>query len=197
MRYLLDTNILLRLSQPHDPAYQSIIDSIALLQQQADTEFCFLLQSLSEFWNVCTRPVENNGYGFSIAETDRRARAIEGFCVYLPDTPQVYAEWRLLVVKHSVVGVQVHDAKLAAATSLWLGFGLLPSYGVFASIFGGVLTLAILQLRRMTLDGAAFSAPWIARLREKNGGIPYGIALAAAGLVVYPDTAIWIAARAF
>lgn len=115
MRYLLDTNILLRLSQPHDPAYQSIIDSIALLQQQADTEFCFLLQSLSEFWNVCTRPVENNGYGFSIAETDRRARAIEGFCVYLPDTPQVYAEWRLLVVKHSVVGVQVHDAKLAAA----------------------------------------------------------------------------------
>lgn len=89
------------------------------------------------------------------------------------------------------------DAKLAAATSLWLGFGLLPSYGVFASIFGGVLTLAILQLRRMTLDGAAFSAPWIARLREKNGGIPYGIALAAAGLVVYPDTAIWIAARAF
>ncbi|MCB1540685.1 MAG: prepilin peptidase [Rhodoblastus sp.] len=89
------------------------------------------------------------------------------------------------------------DAKLAAATALWLGFGLLPSYGVFASIFGGVLTLAILQLRQMALEGALSTAPWLARLREKSGGIPYGIALAAAGLVVYPDTAIWIAARTF
>ena len=87
------------------------------------------------------------------------------------------------------------DAKLAAATALWLGFGLLPTYGVFASIFGGALTLAILQLRRMALEGPLSTAPWLARLREKNGGIPYGIALAAAGLVVYPDTALWIAAR--
>jgi len=43
MRYLLDTNILLRLSQPHDPAYQSIIDSLTILQQQPGTEFCFFL----------------------------------------------------------------------------------------------------------------------------------------------------------
>lgn len=87
------------------------------------------------------------------------------------------------------------DAKLAAATALWLGFGLLPSYGVFASIFGGVLTLAILQLRQMAIDGPLSQTPWLARLREKNGGIPYGIALAAAGLMVYPDTALWVAAR--
>ena len=54
---------------------------------------------------------------------------------------------------------------------------------------------AILQLRRMAIEGPLSTAPWLARLREKNGGIPYGIALAAAGLVVYPDTALWIAAR--
>lgn len=114
MRYLLDTNILLRLSQPHDPAYPAITGSLAHLQQQPGTEFYFFLQNLSEFWNVCTRPAESNGYGFSIADTDARARAIEGFCTYLPDTPQVYAEWRRLVVAHSVTGIQVHDAKLAA-----------------------------------------------------------------------------------
>lgn len=114
MRYLLDTNILLRLSQPQDPAYQSITDSLAILQQQLGVEFCFFLQSLAEFWNVCTRPADKNGYGFTIADTDRRARAIESFCVYLPDTQQVYAEWRQLVVEHSVSGIQVHDAKLAA-----------------------------------------------------------------------------------
>lgn len=114
MRYLLDTNILLRLSQPHDPAYQTIVASLALLQQQPQTEFCYFLQNLAEFWNACTRPADKNGYGFSIADTDQRARAIESFCVYLPDTQQVYAEWRQLVVTHGVSGVQVHDAKLAA-----------------------------------------------------------------------------------
>lgn len=88
MRYLLDTNILLRLSQPHDPAYQSITASLTLLQQQPGNEFCFFLQNLSEFWNACTRPAANNGYGFTIADTDRRARAIESFCVYLPETAQ-------------------------------------------------------------------------------------------------------------
>lgn len=113
MRYLLDTNILLRLSQPNDPAYQSIVDSIALLQQSG-TDFCFFLQNISEFWNVCTRPAANNGYGFTIADTDKRVRAIESFCVYLPDTQQVYDEWRLMVVQHGVSGIQVHDAKLAA-----------------------------------------------------------------------------------
>jgi predicted nucleic acid-binding protein len=114
MRYLLDTNILLRLSQPNDPAYQAIIDSLALLQQQTGTEFYFFLQNLAEFWNVCTRSADKNGYGFAIADTEQRVRAVEAFCTYLPDTQQVYAEWRQLVVAHAVSGVQVHDARLAA-----------------------------------------------------------------------------------
>ncbi|MGH9800324.1 MAG: type II toxin-antitoxin system VapC family toxin, partial [Blastocatellia bacterium] len=45
---------------------------------------------------------------------DKRVRAIEGFSIYLPDTQQVYDEWRRLVIQHSVSGIQVHDAKLAA-----------------------------------------------------------------------------------
>ena len=53
MHYLLDTNILLRVAQPHDPAYQSIGDSLTLLQ--TDNEFCFFLQNLAEFWNTCIR----------------------------------------------------------------------------------------------------------------------------------------------
>ncbi|MGB6940295.1 MAG: prepilin peptidase, partial [Xanthobacteraceae bacterium] len=39
------------------------------------------------------------------------------------------------------------DAKLAAATALWLGFGHLFDYLVYASILGGALTLAIVQFR--------------------------------------------------
>jgi len=35
--------------------------------------------------------------------------------VLLPDSEAAYHEWRRLVVAHSVAGVQVHDARLAAA----------------------------------------------------------------------------------
>jgi predicted nucleic acid-binding protein len=33
----------------------------------------------------------------------------------LPDNEAVYLEWRRIVAKHSVSGVQVYDARLAAA----------------------------------------------------------------------------------
>jgi prepilin peptidase CpaA len=80
------------------------------------------------------------------------------------------------------------DAKLAAATALWFGFDYLFDYLVYASIFGGVLTLLILQFRHMVLPGFLAKQPWIERLHERSGGVPYGIALAAAALVVYPHT---------
>ena len=36
------------------------------------------------------------------------------------------------------------DAKLAAATALWFGFDHLMPYLIYASLFGGLLTLALL-----------------------------------------------------
>jgi hypothetical protein len=42
-------------------------------------------------------------------------KRFERFFDLLPDTIEVYKNWRELVVKHSVSGVQVHDAKIAAA----------------------------------------------------------------------------------
>ncbi len=80
------------------------------------------------------------------------------------------------------------DAKLAAATALWFGFDHLFDYVVYASIFGGVLTLLILQFRHMDLPARLAEQGWIQRLHERSGGVPYGIALAAAALVVYPHT---------
>ena len=42
-------------------------------------------------------------------------KRFERFFKFLPDTAEVYKNWRELVVKHSVSGIQVHDAKIAAA----------------------------------------------------------------------------------
>lgn len=37
---------------------------------------------------------------------------------FIPDTHEVYAAWRRLVLEHNVKGAQVHDARLAAITEV-------------------------------------------------------------------------------
>jgi prepilin peptidase CpaA len=83
------------------------------------------------------------------------------------------------------------DAKFAAATVLWLGWPEALSFIALASVFGGMLTLTILAFRRAVLPGFVVRQPWIARLHHEESGVPYGVALAAAGLAVYPATS-WI-----
>ncbi len=83
------------------------------------------------------------------------------------------------------------DAKLAAATALWLGWPSLFEYGLAASLIGGVLTVAILALRHYDLPEKLLSVGFIAKLAEKNGGVPYGVALALAGRLIFPPTGVW------
>jgi prepilin peptidase CpaA len=85
------------------------------------------------------------------------------------------------------------DAKLAAATALWLGFDFLPTYLIYASLFGGVLTVLLLQYRMWPMPRLLAGQEWAERLHHKDSGVPYGIALAAAALAIYPDTP-WMAA---
>jgi prepilin peptidase CpaA len=88
------------------------------------------------------------------------------------------------------------DAKLAAATALWFGFAHLLDYLLYASIFGGALTLVLIQFRLLPLPRLFAGREWIERLHKTGGGVPYGIALAAAALLVYPHTE-WMAALGF
>jgi prepilin peptidase CpaA len=88
------------------------------------------------------------------------------------------------------------DAKLAAATAIWLGFDHLGEYALVASLLGGVLTLLILALRFWPILSTLMNHAWIKRLHDPGTGIPYGIALASAGLLLYPESAIWLAAAA-
>jgi prepilin peptidase CpaA len=83
------------------------------------------------------------------------------------------------------------DAKLAAATALWLGWDNLLDYGLISSLAGGVLTLAILQLRSDWAPPRLLSFAFMQRLAQKNAGVPYGVALAFAGLLLYPETIFW------
>jgi len=83
------------------------------------------------------------------------------------------------------------DAKLAAATTLWLGFGLTVPYLVYSALLGGVLTLFILSLRRLPLTPFIARYRWLERLHDRKSGVPYGIALAIAGILTYSNSAIF------
>lgn len=83
------------------------------------------------------------------------------------------------------------DAKLIAATTLWFGFGGMLEYLLYASLLGGALTLSLLAVRNWPLPLPLKQVVWIDRLHDNKTGVPYGIALAAAGLLVYPSSMIF------
>jgi len=110
---LLDSNILLRISKSNDPQHAAISQALHALVGQG-VRLCYTSQTLGEFWNASTRPLDKNGFGLSIVETDRLARVIERDFELLPDSREVHDRWRSLLVAHNIQGVQVHDARLAA-----------------------------------------------------------------------------------
>jgi prepilin peptidase CpaA len=80
------------------------------------------------------------------------------------------------------------DAKLAAVTVLWFGADHTPAYLVYTALFGGAFTLLILRFRALALPVWLMNRPWVARLHAQGAGVPYGVAMAVAALVVFPET---------
>ena len=73
------------------------------------------MQNFAEFWNVSTRPAERNGFGHTPVETGELLQDLEEAFSLLPDSADVYREWRQLALEYEVSGVQVHDARLVAS----------------------------------------------------------------------------------
>ncbi|CAN7622349.1 prepilin peptidase [Phyllobacterium sp. LjRoot231] len=91
------------------------------------------------------------------------------------------------------------DAKLMAATALWLGWNLeLVQYLLALSLFGGMLTLVILRYRSSMLARVYTERfDFMRRLAKKGEGVPYGIALGLAGLLTFPSSplGLWVIDR--
>lgn len=113
MKVLVDTNVLLRSVQKNHPASRAARQALIALYR-GDNALCLATQNIAEFWNVCTRPTGVNGLGLNIEAADRYTRQLEQFFVILPDSLQVFQNWRKLIVDHAVIGVKVHDARLVA-----------------------------------------------------------------------------------
>jgi len=137
---LVDTNVLLRLARKSDPQYQIANSAVGRLLAQG-TDLFYTIQNIAELWNVLTRPIGSNGFGLSIQEAERQVRAIESGMYLLPDSSAVYLEWRDLVVKYGVIGVQVHDARLAAAMRVHGTHHILTFNVTDFARFGGIAVL--------------------------------------------------------
>jgi predicted nucleic acid-binding protein len=114
MSFLVDTNLLLRSSEPEHPMYEDAVNAIDILLNRGE-QLCIISQNLIEFWNVCTRPIERNGLGRTLSEAEAEIYRLKGIFDFLPDTPTIYQEWERLVIVYGVRGVNVHDARLVAA----------------------------------------------------------------------------------
>ena len=78
------------------------------------------------------------------------------------------------------------DAKLFAAGALWVGLDHLFEFAFYITFAGGILTMAVLVFRRGLPHPWLLRQPWAIRLHDPASGVPYGIAIAAAALAVYP-----------
>ncbi len=77
------------------------------------------------------------------------------------------------------------DAKLLAATAVWTGFPGFPVFIVWTAVAGGVLALALLGARTLAKQ-AETQPPFLNRLLKPRGGVPYGVAIMAGGLMAIP-----------
>lgn len=79
------------------------------------------------------------------------------------------------------------DAKLMAAAGLWLGWPEVIRYLVYTGLAGGILAVSLLALRSAWLRRYAAAGPsWMGRLATPGGSAPYGVAIAAGALAVFP-----------
>ena len=113
----IDTNILLRSAEPSHPTHTIAVNAVKKLLFD-NTNVCLIPQNLIEFWNVTTRPVGNNGFGWTPVKADRELTRLESLLTILPDSQGIYREWRKLVLANSVRGKQVHDTRIVAAMNV-------------------------------------------------------------------------------
>lgn len=114
MRILVDTNILIRLTNIGDPDHSLAEAAIHNLRKQKFVAF-MVPQNLYEYWAVATRPIAVNGLGLSATEAAVEVANFKRLFFICEDEPQIRDAWEFLVTTHAVVGKTSHDARIVAA----------------------------------------------------------------------------------
>ena len=90
------------------------------------------------------------------------------------------------------------DAKLLAATAVWMGLNVnLIGYLVTSAFIGGLLTVAILAYRKSPLSVFTGHSRFLRHFADNSVGVPYAVALGLGGLITFPDSplVVWALER--
>jgi predicted nucleic acid-binding protein len=110
---LLDTNIILRFSNPSDVQHELVTNAVAAVLAQGDE--CYLApQVLIEMWVVATRPTDVNGLGWSTTYTRNVIDQLMKRFPLAEEVPQLFPTWLDIVSTNRILGKRTHDARIAA-----------------------------------------------------------------------------------
>jgi len=112
-QYLLDTNILLRASDPNSSSYPLIMNVVDMIIRQGG-ECLITSQILIEFWVVATRPKDVNGLGWTTQKTQQEINQILSQFSLLEESPDIFPLWFQLVTIYNIKGKRTHDIRLLA-----------------------------------------------------------------------------------
>jgi predicted nucleic acid-binding protein len=113
IRYLVDTNVLVRLLDFAATDHLVAANAINQLLAQSDV-ICVSTQNLIEFWSVATRPANVNGLAWDTSKTKQQIEQLLIRFQFLPDPSDVLTHWLPLVAQHDIKGRRTHDARLIA-----------------------------------------------------------------------------------
>jgi prepilin peptidase CpaA len=82
------------------------------------------------------------------------------------------------------------DVKLLAAGACWTGWPLAVPFVVYTALAGGILALVMIVIRH-TFRNRNVTSSWLTSLLDPSAGIPYGIAIAAGGWLVWTRLSIY------
>ena len=114
MTILLDTNVLMRLSDIDDAKRVLAVEAIDTARTRG-APLHIVPQTIYEFWTAATRTRAANGLGLPAGDV---LAAIETYVrkfTFLPDTPDVYPHFIDLMRRYEVAGTNAYDGRLVAA----------------------------------------------------------------------------------
>lgn len=77
------------------------------------------------------------------------------------------------------------DSKFGTACALWVSVKYLPIFLFFMTLFGGLLGMAALYMKRKKPFKAPAEGSWIAQVQDGADKVPYGVAISFGMLIAF------------
>lgn len=91
----------------------------------------------------------------------------------------------LTLVLYSMKVWGAGDQKMISAFAVWFGFAGLPLFLTYTAIFGGLIGIAALCIRKFKPFATPPQGSWVETVQAGESKVPYGIAIAAGALASF------------